>query len=94
MKVYVKTFGQLRRLVGSPSHSLDVSQGAMLIDVVEQLASEFGPGVRDNLFSEGKLSGFYSLMVDGEVYETEEEYATQPLVDGQTVVILPHIGGG
>jgi len=81
--VRVKLYGNARKLAGREELELEVSSGARLSDVLQQVAGPAG-------LPEGSSS---AILINGRNCAFRQGPAT-PIVDGDLIEVLPIVTGG
>ncbi len=94
MEIQTKFFAALREIVGTKMTIVEMDAGALIQDVLHNLIKRYGEIFKRQLFDDqGKLSTSYQVLVNGINIGTLEGLET-PLNDGDTIAILPPVGGG
>ncbi len=98
MKINVKYFTTLRELAGKPQEEFDVSEDMTLADLIRKVATKYGKEAYTYLYQDRKDEkekidpGIYFL-INGKNARFLVGLNTH-LEDGNTVAIIPPIGGG
>ncbi|MBS7616030.1 MoaD family protein [Candidatus Bathyarchaeota archaeon] len=97
MKVSVRFFTTLRELTGKREETLEFPKGeAVTIEkVLATLAECYGKGFTEYVYDgkTGKVKGFLQFLVNGRSASTIKGLKTE-LADGDTLAIIPPVGGG
>ncbi|MFX0196835.1 MAG: ubiquitin-like small modifier protein 1 [Candidatus Hodarchaeota archaeon] len=94
MKIQIKYFAALREIVGKKVEFVELDGGVRVQDVISHLVEIYGTSLEQHLFDkQGKLSTSYQLLINGINISTLEGLET-PLKEGDTLAILPPVGGG
>ncbi|MFQ5826494.1 MAG: MoaD/ThiS family protein [Dehalococcoidia bacterium] len=90
MVIRVKAHGLLRAVLGDREVAVSPA-GNTLGDLIEQLATQFGAKVKEELFDEeGNLDYSHAFFVRGE----RRSNLSDKIEDGDEVVVTSIIGGG
>jgi molybdopterin synthase sulfur carrier subunit len=94
MKVEVKFFTSLREITGR-KHEEAHFQGILTVgELLTQLSSKYGNKFMEYVYNdEGKVHGYLSILVNGKSTNVLQGLDTE-LKEGDTVAILPPVGGG
>ena len=94
MKVEVKFFTSLREITGKKTEEIQI-QDIITVEMLLTLLSEkYGKRFREYVYTKkGKVQVFLSFLVNGKNINALEGFDTK-LKQGDTVVILPPVGGG
>ncbi|MCX7750699.1 MAG: MoaD family protein [Candidatus Bipolaricaulota bacterium] len=93
MRVEVHVFFPFREEIGGGPVLLDLPPGTDVAGAVAALAERY-PGLRDRLLDPGgRIRRHVSALVNGTAIQFKGGFAT-PLSDGDTLTILPPVGGG
>lgn len=94
MKVEVKFFTSLREITGRKREEVQF-QGTLTVgELLTQLSSKYGNEFMEYIYDEkGKVHGHLSILVNGKSTNVLQRFDTQ-LKEGDTVAILPPVGGG
>jgi len=94
MEIQTKFFAALREIVGKKFVMVELDDGARIKNVLRKLVETYGTHLEKHLFDEqGKLSASYQILINGINIGTLEGLETR-LREGDTIAILPPIGGG
>ncbi len=93
MRIKVKTFGPLRRLIGNEWISLELPENATVNDVVEALIERWGVPAKELLMDEGRVSGNLIFMLNMKDVSNLGGIRTALHPDDE-IIILPHVQGG
>ena len=94
MRIQIKFFAALREIIGKKFEFIELDDGARLQNVLRKLIETYGTPFEQHLFDEqGKLSSSYQILINGINIGTLEGVETS-LKEGDTVAILPPVGGG
>jgi molybdopterin synthase sulfur carrier subunit len=94
MEIQTKYFAALREIVGKKIETMQLDEGARVQEVIKLLIAAYGKPLEAQLFDErGRLSASYQILINGINIGTLEGLAT-PLKEGDTIAILPPVGGG
>jgi len=77
-------------LAGGAATSTVEVEGETLRELLDNHATEHGPGLRDSVVENGELKEFINVFVDG----TEAGSIDEPVDDGATVRVMPAASGG
>ncbi len=94
MNIQIKFFAALREIVGKKAEFVELDGGVRVQDVISYLVETYGTSLEQHLFDkQGKLSTSYQLLINGINISTLEGLETL-LKEGDTLAILPPVGGG
>lgn len=94
MKVKVRFFTVLRELTGKRESVLDFPKVVTVGELIEHLAEIHGQKFRSYVYdSKGKIKEHLQFLVNGYNIDAMNGLETM-LKDGDTVAIIPPIGGG
>ena len=94
MKVEVKFFTSLREITGKKTEEIMLTDITTVEELLTKLSEKYGKNFRAYLYSKnGKVQGFLSVLVNGKNINALEGFDTK-LKQGDTVAILPPVGGG
>ncbi|RJS90303.1 MoaD/ThiS family protein [Candidatus Bathyarchaeota archaeon] len=92
--VTVKFFALLREIVGAWRVKLPLPEGATVGEALKALAQQYGQRFRDYVYDEeGRVRGHLIFLINGESIKALRGFETV-LREGDTLVILPPVGGG
>jgi molybdopterin synthase sulfur carrier subunit len=94
MRINVKFFAVLRDIVGDWSIDLSLPEGITVGETLESLAKQYGERFRSYVYDEkGSVQDYLIFLINGESIHAMKGFET-PLKEGDSLVILPPIGGG
>jgi MoaD family protein len=95
MKVTVKIFTALRELVGKGQIIVEINAPKPTVQtVLDQLNKQYGKEFAEYVYDEnGDVRGFLQFLINGESVTMPKGLRTR-LKDGDTIAILPPVGGG
>ena len=94
MKVEVKFFTSLREITGKKTDEIQLQDTITVKELLTLLSTKYGKNFRDYVYSKsGKVQGFLSFLVNGKNINVLEGLDTK-LKHGDTIAILPPVGGG
>ncbi|MEM2102726.1 MAG: ubiquitin-like small modifier protein 1 [Candidatus Bathyarchaeia archaeon] len=94
MKVTVKLFTTLRELAGKGEVTVETNNKLTVATRLRKLEERYGEEFKEYVYDEsGNVKGFLQFLINGKSIETFEGLKTK-LNDGDTVAILPPVGGG
>ena len=94
MKVEVKFFTSLREITGKKVDEVQLQDIITVEELLTQLSKKYGKEFREYLYDEkGKVHGYLSILVNGKSTNVLQGLDTE-LIEGDTVAILPPVGGG
>jgi molybdopterin synthase sulfur carrier subunit len=94
LKVTVKLFTTLRELAGKGEVTVETNNKLTVATLLRKLEERYGEEFREYVYDEnGNVKGFLQFLVNGKSVETFQGLKTR-LKDGDTVAILPPVGGG
>jgi len=92
MSVKVRFFARFRELLGT-NIIVEPASGAMLADVIKEIAARKKEG-HDAIFDDqGIFREFVIIMKNGRRIETEDAGKT-PVADGDEIAVFPPVAGG
>lgn len=93
MKVEVHVFFPFRAEIGDGPITLDLPPGADVAGAVHALVRRYAH-LQERVFDpQGRIHRHVSALVNGTSVQFKQGFAT-PLTDGDTVTLLPPVGGG
>jgi sulfur-carrier protein len=94
MKVEIKFFTSLREITGKKTEEIILQDATTVERLLTILAEKYGKNFREYVYTKnGKVQGFLSFLVNGKNINALEGFETK-LKQGDTVAILPPVGGG
>jgi len=93
MKVKVRYFTTLRELAGSAEEEIELEVDASLARLIARVAIAHGNAARDYLYHDDKADPSIYFLVNGKSAKVLSGLDTR-LEEGDTVAIIPPIGGG
>jgi len=95
MKITVKVFTALRELVGKGEIAIEANTPKPTVQtILSQLSKQYGKEFTEHVYDEnGDIRGFLQFLINGKSITTPKGLKTQ-LKDGDTIAILPPVGGG
>jgi MoaD family protein len=91
LKVTVKFFTTLREITGTKEEQLEFSKAPTVESLLKQLSKKYGKDFDDYVYNElGSVHGHLHFLVNGKSITA----LNTRLNDGDTVAILPPVGGG
>ena len=94
MRTSVKFFALLRDIVGSWEIELTIPEGTTIGEALEGLAKRYGKRFREYVYDEkGGVRGHLIFLINGESINALKGFETV-LREGDSLVILPPVGGG
>jgi len=95
MKVKVRPFGALDAIAGLKEVEVELSEGATVNTLLDELLAKFGDSFRKYVYNEttGRPKSYLHFLVDGKAISTGEGFDTK-LRDGQSLAIVAAVGGG
>jgi molybdopterin converting factor small subunit len=94
MKLRIQYSGPLRAAVGRAEEELDVTEDAMLADVLRELASRRGEGAAAHLATaSGQAPSGLLVVVNGSAIASSQIHQI-PMRCGDVIALLPPIAGG
>jgi molybdopterin synthase sulfur carrier subunit len=94
MKVEVKFFTSLREITGKKTEEIMLQDTTTVQGLLTMLAEKYGKNFHEYVYTKnGKVQGFLSFLVNGKNINAMEGFETK-LKQGDTIAILPPVGGG
>jgi molybdopterin synthase sulfur carrier subunit len=94
MRVEVKYYAMLRDTSGKKMEEFSLPDGAMMKDLLNRLVEMYGDGFGRHIYDkQGKHRRFLTYLVNGINIHSRESFDT-PLGEGDSVAIMPPVGGG
>jgi len=92
MKISVEYFGQLQHITGIRNESVELADGSVVNDLLNQLAQSYGDRFREFVFNaDGSLRKSIPVVINDRQISYGESVSFQ---DGTRVMILSPIAGG
>ena len=93
--ITVKTFATLRHELNSSSIQIKLQRSSTIYDALNEVSNKFGSNVQNLLFPNGNLENSYNFLVNQKPVKPTVEYLSEyKLEDGDTLLIIPMVGGG
>ena len=94
MKVKVKSFANIKEVLGSGEIELNLKEGSTIGDLLEELIQRYGEPFERQVIDKAKKTFVpFLLLVNGKTYRSLTD-RDKLLSDGQTVTILIPFDGG
>jgi molybdopterin synthase sulfur carrier subunit len=94
MKVEVKFFTSLREITGKKTDEIQLNKTITIEELLTLLSEKYGKNFHEYIYNKkGKVQGFLSFLVNGKNINALEGFNTK-LKQGDTIAILPPVGGG
>ncbi len=94
MNVKVKFFTSLREITGKKMDKLQLERIITVEELLTLLSDKYGKSFREYIYNKkGEVQAFLSILVNGKNINILQEFDTK-LQEGDTVAILPPVGGG
>jgi molybdopterin synthase sulfur carrier subunit len=94
MKVEVKFFTSLREITGKKTEEIMLTDTITVEMLLTMLSEKYGKNFREYVYTKnGKVQGFLSFLVNGKNINALKGFDTK-VKQGDTVAILPPVGGG
>ena len=93
MRVKVRYFTTLRELAGSAEEEIELEFDPSLARLIARVAITHGKAARDYLYHDDKVDPSIYFLVNGKSAKVLSGLDTK-LEEGDTVAIIPPIGGG
>ncbi|MCW4015199.1 MAG: MoaD family protein [Candidatus Bathyarchaeota archaeon] len=94
MKVEVKFFTSLREITGKKVDEIQLQNTITIDELVTLLCEKYGKEFREYIYNKkGNVQEFLSFLVNGKNINNIQGFDTT-LQNGDTVAILPPVGGG
>ncbi len=94
MKVEVRFFTSLREITGKKIEEIMLQNTITVGELLTELSKKYGKEFREYLYTQkGKVHGYLSILVNGKSTNILQGLDTE-LKEGDTVAILPPVGGG
>ena len=94
MKIKIKFFTTLREITGKKEEIADLVDGTNVSDLLRFLSIRYGEAFAKYMYDEKTgVHNYLQILVNGNSITTLQELKTQ-LKDGDTLAIIPPVGGG
>ncbi len=94
MKVTAKFFTTLREITGKREEEIKSSGDLTVDELLEQLSKKYGRRFTDYVYDEtGNVRSYLQFLVNGRSITTMQGFKTR-LREGDSVAIIPPVGGG
>jgi molybdopterin synthase sulfur carrier subunit len=94
MKIEVKFFTSLREMTGKKVDEIQLQSIITVEELLTLLSEKYGKKFREYIYNKkGKVYDFLSFLVNGKNINVLQGFDTE-LKQGDTVAILPPVGGG
>ena len=94
MKIEVKFFTSLREITGKKVDKIQLQNVITVEELLTLLSEKYGKKFIEYIYNKkGKVHGFLSFLVNGKNINVLQGFDTE-LKQGDTIVIIPPVGGG
>ncbi len=94
MEIEVKFFTSLREITGKKLDKVQLGTEITVEELLTQLSKKYGKEFREYLYNErGNVHSYLSILISGKSINVLQGLDTK-LKEGDTVTILPPVGGG
>ncbi len=93
MKISIIVFGQIRQITGTNKIQLEVPYGITIEQSLHLLEKKHEPKLNNILFSNERLSSFYSILINGKSCPISD-LKTKEVKEGDKISLVPYIAGG
>lgn len=95
MKIKVRYFTTLRELAKTSEEEIEMKEGSIFIDLIKKIALKYGEEALNYLFDKksGVIDPSIQFLINGISIHNLQGPRTE-LKEGNTVAIIPPIGGG
>ncbi|MDR0318712.1 MAG: MoaD family protein [Nitrososphaerota archaeon] len=96
MQISIRYFTILREITGKKEETLSFpeNQKVTIATALKKLSDTYGKPFTDYIFdTKGQVKNFLQLLINGNSITTDDKLATT-LQNGNTLIILPPVGGG
>ena len=93
MHVKFKSFGPIRRVLGSSVIEVDVPENATVRQVIDKILEHGGDDLRRLVMNQDNISGNLIIMLNKHDISLLSGENT-PVEEGDEITVLPHVQGG
>jgi molybdopterin synthase sulfur carrier subunit len=94
MKVEVRFFTSLREITGKKVEEVQLQRTKTVEELLIEVSKRYGREFREYMYNgEGKVHSYLSILVNGRSINVLQGLDTE-LKEGDTIAILPPVGGG
>jgi molybdopterin synthase sulfur carrier subunit len=94
MKIHVKFFTSLREITDKKVDEIQLQSAITVEELLSILSEKYGKKFREYIYNKkGKVQDFLSFLVNGKNINILQGFDTE-LKQGDTIAILPPVGGG
>ncbi len=93
MRVSFKSFGPMKRVVGSPVIELEVPKDSTIFQVIVSVIEAKGPELERLVMDGDEISGSLIVLLNRRDIDTLQGLETV-VNDGDEIALLPHVQGG
>jgi len=94
MKIEVKFFTSLREITEKKSEKVQLQNTITVEELLTLLSEKYGKKFREYIYNKkGKVHGYLAILVNGKNINVLQGFDTE-LKEGDTIAILPPVGGG
>ncbi|MGD9131004.1 MAG: MoaD family protein [Candidatus Bathyarchaeota archaeon] len=94
MKVEIKFFTSLREITGKKAEEIQLQNVITVEELLTLLSEKYGNKFTEYIYNKkGKVQDFLSFLVNGKNINVLQGFDTE-LKQGDTIAILPPVGGG
>ena len=96
MKVKVKAFMAIKKLMGNNSEVELEIKGESINNLIEELSLRYGEELRNEIFNDEnkKVKPYYHILVNGRSYLELSDHLDTKMKEGDVVALFPPVGGG
>lgn len=94
MRVIVKSFGPIRRVLGKAKLELDIPEGATVKHVIQQVVEISNFELKHIIYEDGSISGNLIVMINKKDVDLLPEGLNTHVSENDEIAILPHVQGG
>ena len=94
MQVEIKFFTSLREITGKKADEIQLQNVITIEELLTLLSEKYGKKFTEYIYNKkGKVQNFLSFLVNGKNINVLQGFDTE-LKQGDTIVIIPPVGGG